>query len=199
MKARRLGPPVVGFDPYVDLRCSRLGVTDFDIPIAVLIEQTGVEKIERRIATAAPPVLGNEPIVGVGGLRIFVEIAQPAMAGGGVKVEIILLDVLAAIALIAGQPKRTLLEDRVAAIPQRQRKAQTLLLVAQSPQPVLAPAIGARARLVMAEMSPGVTIGAIVLAHRTPGPLRQIGPPQTPVRGSGPLLLKALLLGVRHQ
>src|SRR6516165_3026763 len=196
MNARRLGPAVVGFDPYVDLRSRRLGITDFDIPIAVLVV---VQKIEGRIPAAAAPVLGNEPIVGVGGLRIFVEIAQPAMAGGGVEVEIIFLDVLAAIALVAGQPKGALLEDRITAIPQCQCKAQTLLLVAQSAQPVLAPAIGSRAGLVMAEMSPGVAVCAVVLAHRPPAPLGQIGPPQAPVRGSGPLLVEALLLGVRHQ
>ena len=64
-----------------------------------------------------------------------------------VEVEVVLLDILAVIALAVGQAEQALLEDRVAAVPQREGKAQTLLLVADAGDAVLAPVIGARAGL----------------------------------------------------
>src|SRR6516165_1158937 len=142
-----------------------------------------------RIAAAAPPVFGDEPFVRIGGLRVLVEIAQPAVARRSIDVEIIFLDVLAVVAFVAGQAEGTLFEDRVAAVPQRERETQTLLLVAQSAQPVLVPAIGAGARLVVAKMVPGIAMGAVILADGAPGALRQIRAPQTPALGPGPLRL----------
>src|SRR6516165_5951802 len=175
MKGPRLGPTIACFDPHMDLFRRRLRTKNFDIPIAILIENPGVEEIEGRIAAASPAVFGGEPFVGIGGLRVFVEIAKPAVARGGIDVEIVFLDVLAVVAFVAGQSEGTLFEDRVAAVPKRKRKTQTLLLVAQSAQPVLVPAIGARARLVVAKVFPGLAIGAVILADGAPGALRKIG------------------------
>ena len=60
----------------------------------------------------------------------MVVVAQVTVAGRGVDVEVALLDVLAAVALVAGQAKGAFLEDRVALIPEGERQAQALLLVA---------------------------------------------------------------------
>lgn len=98
------------------------------------------------------------------------------MAGGGVEIEVILLHVLAVVALIAGQAERPLLEDRIAAIPQGEREAQLLLLVADAAQPVLVPAVDAGTGLVVVKVFPGFAVSAVVLAHRAPGPLRRYGP-----------------------
>src|SRR6516225_8933361 len=178
VKARRLGPAIARFDPHMDLFRGRLRIENFDIPIAILVKHPGVEEIEGRIAAAAPPVFGDEPFVGIGGLRVFVEIAQPAVARRSIDVEIVFLDVLAVVAFVAGQAEGTLFEDRVAAVPQRERETQALLLVAQSAEPVLVPAIGARARLVVAKMLPGFTMEAVILAHGAPGAFGQIRAPQ---------------------
>ena len=100
--------------------------------------------------------------------------------GVRVEVEVVLLDVLAVVALAVGQPEQPLLEDRVLAVPQRQREAQPLLVVGDAGEPVLAPAVGARARLVVAEVVPGVAVVAVVLAHGAPLALGEVRPPLPP-------------------
>jgi hypothetical protein len=67
------------------------------------------------------------------------------MGGNVVDEEVVLLDVLAVIPLRVGQAEETFLDDRVLFVPQREREAQALLLVAQPGHTVLAPSIRARA------------------------------------------------------
>ena len=55
------------------------------------------------------------------------------MRGRAVDVEVVLLHVLAVVALAVGEPEQPLLQDRVALVPQRQREAQPLLVVARCP------------------------------------------------------------------
>jgi hypothetical protein len=56
------------------------------------------------------------------------------------------------IAFFVGQPEQPLLEDWVALVPQRDSEAETELVVAKSSNPVLAPAIGAAARVIVREI-----------------------------------------------
>jgi hypothetical protein len=51
--------------------------------------------------------------------------------------------VLPVIAFAVGQAEQTLLEDRVLAVPERQGKAELLLIVGDAGQAILAPAVGA--------------------------------------------------------
>ena len=86
-----------------------------------------------------------------------------------------------------GEAEQALLEDRVRAVPQREREAQLLAVVADPREPVLAPAVGARARLVVGEVAPGVAAVAVVLADRAPLALAQVRAPRlhgTPVRSA---------------
>ena len=103
--------------------------------------------------------------------------------GRGVEVEVVLLHVLAVVALVAGQAEQALLQDRIAAVPQGEGEAEALVVVADAEQAVLAPAVRARARVVVGEVLPGGAVGAVVLAHRAPLPLRQIRAPAPPVGG----------------
>src|SRR6516164_1437285 len=109
----------------------------------------------------------------------------------GVEVEVIFLDILAMVALVTGQAEGALLEDRIDAVPQRERQAEALLAVADAAHAVLAPAIGARAGLVVVEILPGSPAGAVILAHRSPGALGEIGAPQAPVLPALMLRLEA--------
>jgi hypothetical protein len=84
-----------------------------------------------------------------------------------VEVEVIFLDVLPVVGLAVGEAEQAFLEDRVLAVPQGERKAQLLLVVGEARQPVLTPVIGAGARLVMAEVVPGIAIVAVVFARRS--------------------------------
>ena len=102
------------------------------------------------------------------------------MRGRAVEVEVVLLDILAVVRLAVGEPEQALFQDRVALVPQRQRKAEPLLVIAESPEPVLAPPVGARARLVMGEIVPRVAVFAVVLADRPPLPLAEVGAPFLP-------------------
>ena len=101
-----------------------------------------------------------------------------------------LLDVLAVVGLGAGQPEHALLEDRVPTVPQRQTEAQSLLDVGESGHPLLAPAIGAGAGVVVGEVGPRVAVCAVVLAHRAPLAFADVGTPQVPVAGLAEAVLQ---------
>src|SRR5262249_10659413 len=102
-----------------------------------------------------------------------------------------LLDVLAVVALVAGEPEQPLLDDRVALVPDREREREPALPVADPEQAVLAPAVGAAAGVVVRERVPGVAVRRVVLAHRSPLALRQVRPPALPVLLAARVLLEA--------
>src|SRR5262249_29584303 len=99
-----------------------------------------------------------------------------------VEVEVLLLHVLAVVTLAAGEAEEALLQDRVLAVPHRDREAEQLVAIADAGDAVLVPAVHARARLVVREVVPRGAVGAVVLAHRAPGALGEVGPPALPVR-----------------
>src|SRR5438094_2245483 len=82
-----------------------------------------------------------------------------------VEIEVVFLDVLAVIALAVGEAEQALLHDGIDAVPEGQREAEPLLIVGDPGQAVLAPAVRARAGLIVAEVVPGVAALAVVLAH----------------------------------
>ena len=102
------------------------------------------------------------------------------MAWGRIEVVIELLDVLAVIAFAVGQPKHSLLQNRIALVPQRKAEAQTLLRIGETREPIFSPAVGATARVVVGKVIPGCTMSAVIFAHGAPLPLRQIGAPLLP-------------------
>jgi hypothetical protein len=99
-----------------------------------------------------------------------------------VEVEVVLLHVLAVVALGVRDTERTLLDDRVGAVPEREGEAEPLLVVAEAGEAVLAPAIGARARLVVAQVIPGIAGRAVVLADGAPLALGEVRTPAPPPR-----------------
>jgi len=102
------------------------------------------------------------------------------MGRRAVQVEIILLDVLAVVALTVGQAEEPFLQDGILAVPQRQGEAETLVVVGDAGQAVLAPAVGAGAGLVVIEVVPGVAALAVVLADSAPLAFAQVGAPLLP-------------------
>jgi hypothetical protein len=97
-----------------------------------------------------------------------------------VEVEVVFFDVLAVIAFAIGQPEETLLEDRVFPVPEGERKTESLFLVRDAPETILAPAIGPRASMIVGEEIPGVTPRAIVLADGSPLTFAQVRAPLLP-------------------
>ena len=151
--------------------------------VAILPEDPGVDELvfgRRAVGRLPSGILGDEIVVGKGTLRILVE--RPHVGVGRRAVEVVpeFLHVLAVVALGVGEPEHPLLQDRVAAVPHGERKAPALVVVAEPGDAVLAPAIGARAGLVMGEVVPGIAAVAVVLAHRPPLPFAEVWPPPPP-------------------
>ena len=146
----RLRAAVVDGDLDQDVFGRLLGVLDEDVEVAILVEHAGVEQFILELV-AAPAAAGLDEIgVGKGRLRILVEVLHVRMGRRAVEVEVVLLDVLAVVALAVGQAEQAFLEDRVLAVPEGQGEAEPLLVVGDAGQAVLAPAVGARAGLVVA-------------------------------------------------
>ena len=179
-------------DPHRHQQIGRVGldVVDLADPVAVVVEHAGVEQLVLRVELAPPAVLGQQVGVREGPLRIVVTPTVPGMTGHGVEVPPVLLDVLAMVALGAGETEHPLLEDRVATVPQRQTEAQALLDVGEPGHAVLTPAVRARAGMVVGEVRPRIAVLAVVLAHRAPLAFTDVRPPQVPVAGLAQTVLQ---------
>src|SRR5262249_48851688 len=136
----------------------------------------------------------DELVVRIGRLRILVEVLHIRVGRRGVEVEVVFLYVLAVVRLTVRQPEQPLLQNWVFAVPQGERETQQLPIVRDPRQPVLAPSVGPRAGLLMTEVVPRVAGLAVVLSHRSPLPLAQVGPPLLPRCRAGSSLLQSLLL-----
>src|SRR5689334_11104323 len=93
---------------------------------------------------------------------------------------VILLDILSVVSLRVGEPKQPFLQKRVRSIPEGERKAEDVLPIRDSKEPVFAPSIRAIERHVMGKRVPGIARSGVVFPHRTPLPLCEIWPPAMP-------------------
>src|SRR5262249_10192137 len=130
-------------------------------------------------------------------LRVLVEVLHVRMRRRAVEVEVVFLHVLAVVALAIGQPEEPFLQDRITAVPEREREAEPLLAVGDSGQPVLTPAVGTGTSLVMREVGPRVPVLAVVLPDGAPLPLAEVRAPLLPVRLAAVAVVQPPLLGVR--
>src|SRR5262249_51030858 len=102
--------------------------------------------------------------------------------GRVVEIKIVFFRVLPVVALAVGKPERPLFYDRVPSVPQRHGKAELLLFVRDTCQPVFAPTICPGTRMIVCEVVPGVSVVAVVFTHRPPLSFTQIWPPVLPGR-----------------
>ncbi len=172
MKRRRVRPAIGDRDAHEHIIGRCFGVFGHDVEVAVLVEDAGVGELKFRFAFAAAAVLLDEPGIGKLALRILVERLHVRMGRRRVEIVVTLLDVLAVVAFRAGQAEQPLFENRIAAVPKCQSEAEPALAIGEAEQPVLAPAVGAAASLVVREVIPTVAVLRIVLADRSPLPLR---------------------------
>src|SRR5262249_20991762 len=98
-----------------------------------------------------------------------------------VEEKVVFLDILAVIPLLIRQAKHALFEDRVLCIPQGHGEAEVLLVITKAPHAVLVPAIHPAAGMVVREIVPGVSVGAVLLTHGCLGALAEIGAPALPI------------------
>ena len=170
-----------------------LGVFHEDIEVAIPVEDASINQLVLRFSATAPPVRLNQIRIWKFTLRIFVEHLHVGVGRRTVDVEVVLLDIFAVVPLTVGQAEHALLEDGILAIPKSKGKAQPLLIIAEAGDAILAPMIGARARLIVGKVAPGVAVLAVVLPDGSPLALAEVRPPQLPRDPGVPALLEARL------
>ena len=157
------------------------------------VEHAGVGKLVLGLELAAALVLGEEIVVGKSQLGIQIAPAHPRVRRCRIDVPPVFLGVLAVVSLRTGQSEDPLLEDGIDAVPERECEAEQLVLVTDRAEPLLAPAERARPRLVVRDIVPRVTVGAVVLAHGPPGTLADV---RTPAPPAGRIITESRALGV---
>ena len=185
MQRRAIRSPIVRGDSKDKRVFALFCHVDDDVEVPAIIEDARVDQLELGIAAAAPAVLFQQPRVGKLALRILVEHALIGVAGDGIEVEVALLDVLAVIPLRRNDAEVALFQDRVALVPEGEREAQPLLIVADAGDPVFSPSVRPAPRNVVAERVPGSAAGAVILTNRAPLALTQIRSPRLPASGRG--------------
>ena len=195
VEGRRVRSPIVHRDADQDVLGRGLGVLHDHVEVAVLVEHAGVEQLVLHLVPPPIPVGPHQVVVRVRLVGILVEVLHVRVGRRGVEVEVVLLHVLAVVALAVGQAEEPLLQDGVLAVPQGHAEAEQLPVVRDAREPVLTPPVGPRAGLVVAEVIPGVSGLAVVLAHRAPLALAEVGSPLLPglllARLLEPILLRA--------
>ena len=187
------GPAIVDGDADQDVVGACLGVLEEHVEVAVVVEDARVEQLVFDLLPRPSAVRLHEVSIRELPLRILVEVRHVRVRGRRIEVEIVLLDVLAVVPLAVGEPEESLLQDGVALIPEGEGEAEALLVVRDPPETVLAPAIGAGAGLIVAEVVPRVAVLAVVLAHRAPLSLAQVGSPFFPGDPGLPGVVQPLL------
>ena len=167
-------------DPADDVLRPGLRVLHLDIEVVAAAENARINELVLKFLPRPRPVHGYQLVVGKFCLRVFVQPALVAVGREVVEVEVIFLDILAVISLGIRQPEQALFQDRVPLVPQRQRQAQPLLIVADPGEAVLTPPVGAGPGLIVAEIRPGVAVVAVILPDRAPLPLAQVRSPAAP-------------------
>ncbi len=201
MQGGRIGAAIRGRDLNQDVVRGRLGVFDLNIEIAVLVKGAGVGDFVFRLFLRPVTVRVDQLLVGIRPLRILIERALVGMRGQRIEKEVGLLHVLAMVAFRISQAEKTLLEDRVHAVPEGGRETEPALAVGEAKNPVLAPAISAAAGVIVRQVAPTIAVGRVILAHRAPLALGEISAPSLPVFRARSVFLQAQRLGaiVHHR
>src|SRR6185437_469887 len=160
---RGLGSPVRNRKPDEDVFGTRLGVLGENVEVPPLLEHPGVGELELAIIPAPAAILGHQLVVRERGLRVLVERLEVGVRGRRVEVVVALFHLLAVVAFWTGETEEPFLEDRIAAIPERQPEAEPALPVGDAEETILAPTVDPAARMVVREVVPAIAVGGVVL------------------------------------
>ena len=115
---------------YADLHQHVAGfglcVLDDHVEVAAVVEDARIDDLVFLRADAAVAVLVFQMAVRIRRVRVLVEHLQVRVARRRVEVVVQLFHVFAVIAFGVRQAEQTLFQDRVVAVPQRERQAQAL-------------------------------------------------------------------------
>ena len=181
MDLRRLRTAVHHLDAQGRLIVLALGVGDPDLKKAVLVEDSRIEQLVLGIELGAEGVGAHQVGVGISALRIRIHHAVPRVARQRIDMPPEFLGILAVIAFSVGEAEEALLENAVLAVPHCDRETEDLVLVAPAKEAILAPSVGAAARVVVGERLPRRAVGRVILANRAPLSAGDIGSPCAPV------------------
>jgi hypothetical protein len=98
------------------------------------------------------------------------------------------------IPLRARDAKEPFFKHSILLVPQRKRKTETLMVVADARDAVFSPPVGPRASVLMGEMCPSIAVARVVLPDGCPLPIRDVWAPPLPVSLPLVVLVKAILL-----
>jgi hypothetical protein len=194
VKRGALRSSIVGGDGDQQIFRSVFCVLHENIEVAVLAKDSAVEQFVLKFVPAVPSVLTYKIVIRKCTLRILIQIFHVGVRGRVVEIEVVLLDVVSMVAFGVGQTKEPFFQDRIGAVPEGRREAQSLFVVGYSGDSVLSPAISSRPCLIMSEVEPGIAVDAVVLANGSPLALCQIGSPLPPWYGVPTSLHEALML-----
>ena len=176
----RLGSVIGDGDRDADVVGRRFRIRDLNVEEPVLVQDPGIGQFVFAVVSAASGTLLAQVRVRILRMRVAVEPLHPTVRRSAVDRPEVLLDVLAVIPLLVGQPEESFLQNRILAIPQGEREIQETESIADSTDSVLTPAVGTLVRLIERKRRPRVSVLGVVFAHRAPLPSRQIRAPLTP-------------------
>src|SRR4029077_5993003 len=181
----RVRAAIVRGDAHEDVFRGGLGMRDEDVEITVLAEYARIEQLEFGVLSCAAMVFRDKLCIRKFRLRVFVKKLQIRGGGSSIQIKVVFLYVFAVVAFEVRQPEETLLQKRIALVPERESEADSLMAVAEAGDAVFTPAIGAGASLVVSKIVPGVAVRAVVLANRSPLAFGKIGAPALPMDAAG--------------
>src|SRR5205823_1305314 len=121
-----------------------------------------------RILPCSTFILIHQPIIWIRFLRIFIEHLHVGMRRRGIQIVINFLYILTMIAFIVGESKISFLDDGIFFIPESQCKAKQLFMITNAGNAFLSPPVAFASCFVVANVIPGVSIGAIVFPNGSP-------------------------------
>ena len=155
VQRRRLGPAVGDGDADQDVVGRRLRVLGEDVEVAVVVEDAGVDQLELGLALAArggsPRPAARTGTRAAGTCRAPSGTSASASRRGRSSSSFTSSPWLPSGPV---RPNRRSFRIGSRAVPQREREAEPALAVADAEQAVLAPAVGAAARVVVREVVP---------------------------------------------
>src|SRR5262245_4072568 len=111
-----------------------------------------------------------------------------------VEIVIKLLHVLAVVTLRPGQTEQSLFQNRIFAVPKRERETKPALPIGDAQQSIFTPAISAAARVIVWKIIPAISVGRIIFTDCRPLPLGEVRPPAFPVASARGVLSQTLFL-----
>jgi hypothetical protein len=136
-----------------------------DIPVPVFIEDVGVKYLELDNLATAMLILANEIFIRIGLLWILVQKLHVRVSRRRIQVIVQLLDVLSVISLGSRDAKEPFLEHSILLVPQGKRKAQTLVVVADTRDAILSPPVRPRASVLVGKVCPSIAVPRVVFPN----------------------------------